>query len=155
MRKKIVALLMCGLLFAMTGCSSGISQEEYDEVVQERDELKEQIEISDSRTEFEKTYSECSAKIESEYEHAEFIFYVARSISENGMDEVEQSVESVYSEVKSLIDNYYELTTLADDSGAADTELFEEGAENIQNSYDTWNETYQAVIEMENFIKEQ
>ena len=117
--------------------------------------MQKQLDISESRSEFEKTAAESKAKIESEYEHAEFVFYVARSISENGMDEVEESVENVYTESKNAIDNYYDVTMLADESGAADSPLFDEGVKNIRNAYNTWNETYQAVIEMENFIKGQ
>ena len=41
MKKKVATLLLCGTLIALTGCSSGVSQEEYDEVVKERDELQE------------------------------------------------------------------------------------------------------------------
>lgn len=155
MKKKLISFLICGALIGLTGCSSGVSQEEYDAVVEERDELQIQIEISESKTEFEKTASECKAKIEAEYEHAEFIFYVGRIISEQGIYEVEKSVESVYTQSKNAIDNYYEITMLADDSGAADSDLFDEGTQNIQSAYDAWNETYQAVIEMENFIKNQ
>lgn len=151
--RKILLILLSAI--TLTGCSSGVSQEEYDDVSEERDELQEQLDISNSRLEFEKIASECRAKIEAEYEHSEFVFYVARSISENGMDEVEESVKNVYTESKSAIDNYYDATVLADESGAADSDLFDEGAENIQNTYDIWNETYQAVIEMENFIKGQ
>lgn len=155
MKNKLIAIFLFGTLIGLTGCSSGVSQEEYDAVVEERNELQSQIEIAESKIEFEKTASECKAKIEAEYEHAEFIFYVGRIISEQGMDEVEESVESVYTESKNAIDNYYEVTMLADDSEAADSDLFDEGTQNIQSAYDAWNETYQAVIEMENFIKNQ
>lgn len=44
MRKRIIALLLCGALLGITGCSSGVSQEEYDKVVQERDDFKEKYE---------------------------------------------------------------------------------------------------------------
>ena len=153
MKKAWLVLALCAIM--ITGCSSGVTQEEYDKVIEERDELKEKVDIAESKTEFEKTAAECKSKIESEYSHAEFIFYVGRAISEKRMDEVESSVESVYTEASEAIDNFYDITILADNSGVADKELFEEGTNNIQSAYNTWEETYKAVIEMENFIMNQ
>lgn len=44
MRKKIVVLLLCGVLGGMTGCSSGgVSQEQYDRIVNEKDELEKEV----------------------------------------------------------------------------------------------------------------
>lgn len=153
MKKAWLVLALCAIM--ITGCSSDVTQEEYDKVIEERDELKEKVDIAESKTEFEKTVAECKSKIESEYSHAEFIFYVGRAISEKRMDEVESSVESVYTEASEAINNFYDITILADDSGVADKELFEEGTNNIQSAYNTWEETYKAVIEMENFIMNQ
>lgn len=42
MRKRVVALLLCGVLAGMTGCSSeGVLQEEYSSIVSEKNELEE------------------------------------------------------------------------------------------------------------------
>lgn len=153
MKKSWLAVTLCAIM--ITGCSSGVTQEEYDKVIEERDELKEKVDIAESKTEFEKTAAECKSKIESEYNHAEFIFYVGRAISEKGMGEVESNVKSVYTEASEAIDNYYDITILANNSGAADKELFEEGTNNIQSAYNTWEETYKAVMQMEEFIKKQ
>lgn len=48
MKKKLISFLICGTLLGLTGCSSGVSREEYDAVVAERDELKEQIKTEET-----------------------------------------------------------------------------------------------------------
>lgn len=48
MKNKLLAIFLFGTLIGLTGCSSGVSQEEYDAVVEERDELKEQIKTEET-----------------------------------------------------------------------------------------------------------
>lgn len=50
MKKKIVALFLCVTLFGVIGCSSdGVSQEEYDKVVRDLNELQSQLDESEDQ----------------------------------------------------------------------------------------------------------
>ena len=43
-RRLVIVLILCLMIFHLTGCSGGVSKEEYDAVVAERDALKQQLE---------------------------------------------------------------------------------------------------------------
>lgn len=48
--KKIIPIVLCSMILGITGCSSGVSQKEYDKVVEERDKYKELYESISSAT---------------------------------------------------------------------------------------------------------
>ena len=48
MKKRIVSMLLCGLLVISTGCSSGISQEDYDALQSEKAVLESEKSILES-----------------------------------------------------------------------------------------------------------
>ncbi len=46
MKKRILSILLAGVMVALAGCTSGVAQEDYDAIVAELDALKEQLEES-------------------------------------------------------------------------------------------------------------
>lgn len=72
MKKKIALLLLSAMAtFSVTACNSGVSQEEYDKVVAERDELKAQLEALDESNATSSSAQESSEEM-SDSEEQEF-----------------------------------------------------------------------------------
>lgn len=68
MKKRVIALLLCGALIGVTGCSSGVSQEEYNKVVEERDELQAQLDALTEESTINKEDSTINEEDENESE---------------------------------------------------------------------------------------
>ena len=149
MKKPVLILGMCLLL---TGCSSGVSQDEYDKVVAERDNLKKENDNMQKALELNTKAAECKAKIEAEYEHANFTIFVTEKVSGTNAEEVKQSIDDLYdTSIKTLnttIDTWDAVDSLAE----MNDEVYDSALQTINTVDETWEKTYDSVISIEEMI---
>lgn len=146
--KRVAAVLLVAVM--MGGCgNSGVSQDEYDKAVAERDELKIENENIGKLLEINKKSSEYKAKIEAEYEHALFVFYVSGKISNADMDEQKKSVlelkETAISALNGTADTYSTLNSLKE----INEDSYNATMQTIENINGEWEETYNMVVNIE------
>lgn len=146
MKKILVVLLSC--LF-LTACGNAVSQEEYDAVVKERDELKKEVENIDSALDISKKSTELKARIEEQYKHAEFVLAVSGKVSGVDVSEAEKTVKELYDSSVLMLDvvlkSYSELTSYTE----FDKDVYDSAISTIETVEKSWGETYQQVVNLE------
>lgn len=102
--KQIIATMALSAVM-LCGCgSSGVSQEEYDKVVAERDELQNEYNNLEKVIEVKTKTAEYTAKIDAEYEHALFILTVLEKASGANAQEAKGSLEETHSNAEKTIE---------------------------------------------------
>lgn len=144
-RKFLIVLLA---MIILSGCSSsGVSQEEYDEVVAENEILSNKIELESKVAEFQ-------ARIEEQYEHAKFVIYIGGIVAEMDDESALSALESSYDVAKNDIDSIKNILDTAIELNVDGVDMNEYIAQ-IDTIYDTWREYYEMVLEVEGHLMDE
>ena len=146
--KKLMLIVLCALL--LTGCSSGVSQEEYESVVDENNSLESEIQALSNSKELEVKIAEYQARIEEQYSHANFVMYVAGQISDTNASEAISGFDDLYTTTSNTINAIKEVISTVNelDSSIDINEYISE----IDDIYSSWKNAYDTIIEMENYL---
>jgi len=144
--RKIICLLICCIM--LCGCA-GVSQKDYDSVCQERDELKKENKNAGRLLELNKKASEYKAKIEAEYEHALFVFYVSESVANIDISEQKRNVlelkETSINALNTIIDTYGAIDSLTETSD----DIYNATIQTMETINEEWGKTYDIVMNVE------
>lgn len=163
MKKRIMALLVCCLFLG--GCGAGITQEEYDEVVAQRDaaieerdeaiaekdELGTEIENLNNVVELNEKVVEYQARIEEQYKHAKFILYVTGLVAGEDTESSQEELDDLYQTVSGSIDAVKTAYESANALGGAEQDIADVG-ESIDKMWESWQNFYEVVLAMESFL---
>ncbi len=150
--KQIIATMALSAVM-LCGCgSSGVSQEEYDKVVAERDELQNEYNNLEKVIEVKTKTAEYTAKIDAEYEHALFILTVLEKASGANAQEAKGSLEETHSNAEKTIEAVASLFETADSLAGMSTETLESTMDSLDKIYNAWEIAYGKVAELEEII---
>lgn len=150
MKKKLIVMMLAVCVLA-GGCG-GVSKGKYNAVADERDKLKTENQNLEKAVELREKIAGYQARIESEYEHAEFVIYVAGKVS-NG--ETEESAEAIGEAKDSAINAlevskkiFNEASGLADISG----DTLKSTSEGVDEIYEAWGGSYGVIKDIERHL---
>lgn len=146
MKKILLVLLSC--LF-LSGCGNAVSQEEYDAVVAERDELKKEVENIDSVLDISKKSTELKARIEEQCKHAEFVLAVSGKVSGVDISEAEKTVKELYDSSVLMIDVVLKTYSDLGSYSELDQDIYDATVGTIETVEESWEKTYQEVLNLE------
>lgn len=152
MRRGLIVLsAVC--LVALGGCgSSGVSQEEYDKVVAERDELKNEYDSLGKMIELKAKAAEYTATINAEYEHAKFVFTVAEKASGFSATESINLLNETHTNTVNTIDESCKLFEKVDSLTDVSSDTLSSTIESIDKVYEAWEDAYNMVLEFEKIL---
>lgn len=151
MKKIIAVLLMMAVL--LCGCgSSEISQEEYDKVVAERDELKKDNENLKKIADLKSKVAKYQSRIDSEYEHAKFVLYVSGKVSGTEVTEYVEEIDDLHSRVNDSISAANSLFENLSDLTDYDLDAYDTTVETVDEMYESWEGFYSTILELEKYI---
>lgn len=149
--KQIITILL--MMILLGGCgNSGVSQEEYDKVIAERDELQNEYSNLEKVIELKTKTAEYTAKIDAEYEHALFTLTVLEKASGTNAQEAKGSLEETHSNAEKTIEAVTSLFETADSLTGMSTETLESTMDSLDKIYSAWEVAYGKVAELEEFI---
>lgn len=152
MKKKLMILaIACATVLGGCG-SSGVSQEEYDKVVAERDELQSEYNNLEKVVELKTKTAEYTARIDAEYKHALFTITVLEKASGVNAQEAKDSLEETHSNAEKTIETVTGLFETADSLVEMSTETLESTMDSLDKIYNAWEVAYGKVAELEEFI---
>lgn len=147
MKKLLITLLCC---LALVGCgNTGISQEDYDKVVEERDKLQSENESIKRMSELEAKVAEYSATINAEYEHAKFVLYIGEKVSNTDTSESLKATEDLYNKTINSIDGIKSVFGTADSLSDMGDDTYNATVDSIEEIYNTWEETYSGILNIQ------
>ena len=147
MKKIIAVLLMMAVL--VCGCgSSGISQEEYDKVVAERDELQKDNENLKKIADLKSKVAEYQSRIDSEYEHAKFVLYVSGKVSGTEVTEYVEEIDDLHSRVNDSISAANSLFENLSDLTDYNLDAYDTTVETVDEMYESWAGFYSTILKL-------
>lgn len=152
-RTKVSSVIIMCLVLAGCGAGNGgVSQEEYDKVVAERDELQKENESLIKISDLKAKVAEYQSKIDSEYEHAEFVLYVLGKASETDVAEYVSEMDELHSKavdsigaVNSLFESLSNLTDY-------DLTTYDATVKPVDEIYESWENFYSSILELKKYI---
>lgn len=151
MRKILLIAIVASIL--MTGCGSGVTKEQYDAVVAERDELQSELDGIQGLYEAKIKIAEYRKEIECQYEHMDFVLFIVERTTDTDQSEVKNSIKSAHDEAikyldvqETLIDN----EILSDYISADTLETLNDG---LQTIHDAWKPMYDNVMTIQSAYK--
>lgn len=152
-RKILFALTTLTVAFLLTACggSSGVSQEEYDAVVAERDKLQEENDILENKLEISVKVAEYKATINAQYEHIKLLYYIGELLSGDEIDGISE-VEEVKEKALKSIDAVEETFDFVGNLTELEDEVYEQTKKSLEDIYGEWNKIYDAAMEAEDVL---
>ncbi len=181
MKKKLSATLLCLCLCLLTGCSSGVSQEEYDSVTAQRDELQAQVEslqaevanlqaelgetantaadgaASDSSraAEFSALVSEVQTSFEEEYKFCSFSLQMIETYLSWDMAKEWTNLHDDYDIMTMNLTKFQEYLNDEDALNAMSDQEYEKLVESVKNQYTYWqNMSYHDISNVIDYLLE-
>lgn len=151
MKKLMIAILSFVIL--LSGCgNTGISKEEYDKVVAERDVLKAESENAKKVLELCTLANGYSEKIKAEYEHAVFVFFVSEKVSDTDSGEAEQAIKELRDVSLNTIDSVIRTYETTGSLTEMDENSYDAAMKAIDAANEEWDKAYSAVMDVEKMI---
>mgnify|MGYP001076753100 CR=1 FL=1 len=151
MKKKLIAMLIVSCVLA-SGCGTGVSQDEYTAVVEERDKLKEENEKLKELIDLRSKIAEYQARIDAEYEHAKLVIYVAGKVSDNEIETTTEEMKGLRDDAINSIETvkrtFNDLDSLMDISD----DIRETTSESIDGIYESWGDFYSNIKDVEKYL---
>lgn len=149
-QKFAIIFLMC---LCLAGCS-GISQDEYDSVISERDSLKTENENLKKIQETELKAIEYKTTIELEYEHDVFVINLIGKMTGTDVSEYVNGIEECYKTVQTFfeVSSFYNDLITNPDSAKYDSyseDVANTFADELENVYNSWNDVHTIVEDLE------
>lgn len=151
MKKKLATLMIVACVLA-SGCGNGVSQDEYNAVVEERDKLKIDIEKSEKVAELRAKIAEYQARIDAEYEHAKFVIYVAGNVSGNDIKESTNDAEELRDKAMDSMSSAKSMLESLNSKIDVDEDMIETTQESIDGMFKAWEDYYTGIVKMEKYI---
>lgn len=151
MKKKLIAMLIVSCVLA-SGCGTGVSQDEYTAVVEERDKLKEENERLKEVIDLRSKIAEYQARIDAEYEHAKLVIYVAGKVSDNEIETTTEEVKGLRDDAINSIEAVKRIFNDADSLMDISDDIRETTSESIDGIYESWGDFYSKIKDVEKYL---
>lgn len=153
MKKIFVLMLSLMLTFVLVGCGSGITQEEYDKIVSENELLQKEYDFLKKSVSLNVKTSEYKAKVEEQNKHALFVLKVIGKATNTDTKEQEKEITELHKQVSNAINLAEGVCNMVSIS-EYDIDLYEETEKSIDEMYDSWEKTMEAINSIEEMMLE-
>lgn len=138
--KVILLVISCLLLY---GCgNTGVSQEEYDKVVAERDNYKKKFENIENSITINEKLVEYDVSVKKDYEKIQIMFDLYEAFHMDGVSVLRSEIDKTYKAVSGTI------------SSAKATDMDEDTKKALDDMYITWNDACTEIMNSYNKILE-
>lgn len=151
MKKKLIAMLIVSCVLA-SGCGTGVSQDEYTAVAEERDKLKEENERLKEVIDLRSKIAEYQARIDAEYEHAKLVIYVAGKVSDNEIETTTEEVKGLRDDAINSIEAAKRIFNDVDSLMDISDDIRETTSESIDGIYESWGDFYSKIKDVEKYL---
>lgn len=151
MKKKLIATLIVSCVLA-SGCGTGVSQDEYTAVVEERDKLKAENENLKEVIDLRSKIAECQARIDAEYEHAKLVIYVSGKVSNNEIETTAEEVKGLRDDAINSIEAVKRMFDDVDSLIDTSDNIRETTSESIDGIYESWGDFYSKIKDVEKYL---
>lgn len=153
--KRRTGVIVCAIIavFVLCSCGSGITQEEYDKVVAERDEAIAELQNVQNSNELQAVADRYKAVIDSDYEWYKAVYGLMEIVGSERYDT--SGLDDLYNNTISSIDGIVSMQTqvneiTSDSEGLSSDEMQAAAIASIDGMYEAWNET---VVRFRNTIQ--